>query len=186
MSHSYGGRVGDTIWRRRETTLEEYKIALAQARADNEKLREENNNFRLLLLTTPLEVDQVYLAQQRNHWGLRPVEELMTFLELYEAHKNVFAELVHAKMSKTQVKEFLNKKVNAKEKAAKDFRVNNNIGMTEQEKQESYVVRAENAAKDKAIKSLAKSLKITYAVAGKMLGQMTMDPMKLKTENKNV
>lgn len=161
-------------------TLEEYKIALAAARSDNEKLREENNRFRLLLLTTPIEVDQVYLAQQKPHWAARSTEDLMMFLELYEAHARIFAELVHSKMSKTQVKEFLDKKAKSKEKAARDFRVKNNVGMTEQEKQESKILSTEEAAKAKAIKSLAKSLKITYDAAAKMLGKMTLDPMKMK------
>lgn len=148
----------------------ELKAEMAQLKADNISLRESNNKFRLLMLTESQEPSGIYLAQVKNHWALKEPEELMTFLELFELHAKLFAELVHTKLTKEQIKTKLNERETKKQQYAKEYRERKN--KTPEEKFESKIVNAADAARDKAVKHLAKTLKITYAAAEKLVDGM--------------
>ncbi len=147
-------------------TLEEYQTALTLATGEAEKLRDENNKYRLLLMTAELEPNQIYLAQQKQMWTALPLDKAMAFLELFEAHTRIFAEIVHSQMNSKQIKEYVADRDERKKKAAQDYRETKN-GTPE--------VRAANrvnGAQEKAVKQLAKTLKITYDAARMMLEGM--------------
>lgn len=151
-------------------TLEEYKSALALAQGDIAKLRDENNRFRLMLLTPELEPDTLFLAQKKISEAARPIEDLMMFLELHEAHVKLYSELVHTKMTKVQITEHVKEREQRKLTKAREYREAKNVPI--EQRVERKMLSLEEAKIEKAVKSLAKSLKITYDAARVMIAGM--------------
>lgn len=145
-------------------TLEDYQTRLALAQGEIDKLREENNKFRLLLLTQEMEPNSIYIAQQKQTWAAMPLDKAMAFLELFETHTKIFAEIVHSQMNSKQIKEYVTEREERKKAAAKEYRD------AKSPEKKAQVAAAQGYSK--AARSLAKTLKITYDAAEKMLEGM--------------
>ena len=157
--------------------LEKLKVLLLESQVEINKLREENNRFRLILFASPLddemaEPNAIYLAQKKLHIEVMPIERIMQMLELLEAHARSYAEILHTKLSKTQITEVVNKRNEAKLKAAREYRASKNLSVGERvEKKEK---KEQLSAEEKAIRGLAKQLNLTYDAAKVMFMNMTM------------
>ena len=158
-----------------ESALAEYKAKLEATERELNKLRIENNNFRLMLLTSAAEPDPIFLSNQKAAWSELPAEILMQFLELHEAHAKIYSELIHAKLSKHDIGEYLKKRNKDKLDEAKKYRENKNL--TVNERVERRIVTKEQASQEKAVKALAKTLGKTYDEARLILEQ-TMNNFK--------
>ena len=157
--------------------ISKLKTDLINARSEINKLREENNRFRLVLFSSPLdeemaEPNAIYLAQKKLHIEAMPIEQIMQMLELLEAHARVHAEILHTKLSKAEITEVVKKRDEAKLKAAREYRATKNLSIGERvEKKEK---KEQLSAEEKAIRGLAKQLNLTYDAAKVMFMNMTM------------
>ncbi len=110
-----------------EDQILELQAKLEASRLDQHKLREENTHFRSLMLTNINQVttiDPIYIAQKKNTWKDLPIEQVLTFLELFQTHAKIFHEIATEKGGKQSIKEHLDKISSAKLGAAENYREN--------------------------------------------------------------
>jgi hypothetical protein len=113
-----------------EDKILELKTKLEAAADDQVKLRDENARFRSLMLTNINEVstvDPIYIAQKKNTWKDLPIEQVLTFLELFQTHAKVFHEIAIEKGGKQSIKAALDKLAGAKLTLAENFRENSKV-----------------------------------------------------------
>lgn len=109
--------------------ITQLKVNLAESQTDVNKLRLENNNFRLLMLTESSvpTADKLYIARKKLSWQDVDIETLLTYLEVFQAHTELAAELIQEKKGKNSIKQHLKDKQEASAQAVKDYRAKTNL-----------------------------------------------------------
>ena len=154
--------------------LTNYQIALEQVKHENARLAEENGRFRLLMLQEKTAAfDPIHLANKKIHWAELPVEELLDFLELFESHSKALSEILHLKSTKATLVEYTKQREEKKAQAAREYREKVGTGMSDEERALRKALTREDAAKEKAITGIMKSLKISREAAEAMVKSMT-------------
>lgn len=96
-----------------------YKVNYELARESNEKMKQECNLFRTLMMKVETMAAigeestisaRSYILQHRAGWEALPLDTLIFFLDLYQKHASVFAELINKKASKEEISSHLRKK----------------------------------------------------------------------------
>lgn len=89
-----------------------YKFNYELARNTIEELKVTNNNFRTLMLSVetmqrignePAVSVKTYIRQHRPGWEALPLDTLMLFLELFQSHASIFAEIINKKASQSEI-----------------------------------------------------------------------------------
>jgi hypothetical protein len=161
-----------------------YKLNYEIGRENIEKIREENNLFRTLMTrvetmaTTGEKGREIsirsYISQHRPGWEALPIDTLLLFLDLYQKHAAVFAEIINKKASKDEIKAHLEKKTETSKKqhteVVEKARIAQNDGL-----KGTYT-----ADEKKAVKSLMKAMRCSEEVAYNHIQTM----MKMAQEKK--
>jgi len=108
-----------------EDRISELQVKLEEAKTDQVRLRDENTHFRALMLTNINGIntlDPIYIAQKKNTWKDLPIEQVLTFLEVFDTHAKIFHEIASEKKGKSALKDHLNSVAKAKVGEADKYR----------------------------------------------------------------